>query len=118
MSFIGKVNSKDKLQEIVVATFTGTSKVCNKCNNNLSLNNFYKNNSSKDGYSYECSKKRKKIYNKGPFMVICKVCNKEFFSRLQNGCFCSGECKKRFDKECFTHYLSKICTYAIYNDHN
>jgi prolyl oligopeptidase PreP (S9A serine peptidase family) len=75
-------------------------KKCNKCNKELNYTSFYKNKSSKDGLGYvckECDKKRKKKYNKGPFVRKCIVCQKDFLSRLSNGKFCSKNCRNKFN---------------------
>lgn len=78
-------------------------KKCKKCNENKSLDEFYKSKNSKDGREGLCKSCRRSSRKK--HTIICKGCNKSFKSAKKNSVYCSSSClsnsrRKRVKANC------------------
>ena len=67
-------------------------KKCRECGKRKMLNQFYKQNSNRDGHENIC-KACKKIYNRVSRTIPCEVCGKEMYK--SNGHTVCLECRNR-----------------------
>lgn len=66
-------------------------KICNKCNEELSLNDFYTSKKIKDGYENTCKKCRENA--RKTYKLVCLECGQEFLGKRKTQVFCNSECR-------------------------